>query len=63
MKLAYSMRRRQTSVRMTRWILFISFIFLFARLIFATLGAWDHHQGKMSEPAGQIMNIGDRHDN
>ncbi len=63
MKLAYPMRRRRTSVRMTRWILFISFIFLFARLIFATLGAWDHHQEKMSEPSGQIISVDDRHDN
>lgn len=63
MKLAYPMRRRRTSVRMTRWILFISFIFLFARLIFATLGAWDHHQDKMSEPVRQIMNSDERRDN
>lgn len=65
MKLAYTMRRRRTSVRMTRWILLISFAFLFARLIFATLGAWHHQQEQRDnivEPIGQMQKIavGDR---
>ncbi|MEA9388994.1 YfgG family protein [Acerihabitans sp. TG2] len=65
-KLAYSMRRRRTSGRMTRWILLISFFILFARLVFATLGAW-HYQlndiEKIAHPVEQIRNIGDRDNN
>ncbi len=66
MKLAYSMRRRRTSVRMTRWILLISFLILFARLVFATLGAW-HHQlndiEKIAQPVEQISSADDRSNN
>lgn len=66
MKLAYSMRRRRTSVRMTRWILLISFFILFARLVFATLGAW-HHQlndiEKIAPPVEQISNARDSSEN
>ncbi|WP_413737620.1 YfgG family protein [Sodalis sp. RH21] len=54
------MRRRRTSVRMTRWILLISFVFLFARLVFATVGAWQHQQDKINEPAGQMNSVDDR---
>ena len=60
MKLAYPMRRRRTSVRMTRWILLISFIILFGRFIYASIGAWQHHQNKSAEPAGQIFNNDNR---
>ncbi|WP_213989918.1 YfgG family protein [Sodalis sp. dw_96] len=64
MKLAYSMhKRRRTSVRMTRWILLISFIILFGRFIFAAIGAWQHQQVKPAEPAEQMVNDGSRPDN
>nr|WP_196237780.1 YfgG family protein [Biostraticola tofi] len=33
---------------MTRWILLISFIILFGRLIFASISAWHHHQSKQT---------------
>lgn len=66
MKLAYSMRRRRTSGRMTRWILLISFFILFARLVFATLGAW-HHQlngiEKIASPVENRRNVDDRGNN
>ncbi|TKI06680.1 YfgG family protein [Martelella alba] len=54
------MRRRRTSFRITRWILFISFIILFGRFIYATIGAWQHQQHKSAEPAGQMLNSDNR---
>jgi len=51
---------------MIRWILLISFFILFARLVFATLGAW-HHQlnsiEKIASPVENRRNIDDRGNN
>ncbi len=64
MKLAYPMRkRRRTSIRMTRWVLLISFIILFGRFIYAAVGAWQYQQGKTAEPAEQILNTDNRPEN
>ncbi|QWA09664.1 DUF2633 family protein [Sodalis ligni] len=63
MKLAYPRKRRRTSVRMTRWILLISFIILFGRLIYATIGAWQHQQDGTAEPTEQVVNDDSRPDN
>ncbi|XBS68743.1 YfgG family protein [Acerihabitans sp. KWT182] len=46
-------KRRRTSVRMTRWILLISFIILFGRFVFAAIGAWHHQQAQPAEPIEQ----------
>lgn len=40
---------------MTRWILLISFIILLGRLLYATVGAWHHHQNKRVTPAEQTV--------
>ncbi|AHF76265.1 hypothetical protein Sant_1196 [Sodalis praecaptivus] len=55
MKAAFRMRRRPTTGRMTRWILLISFIILVGRLLYATVGAWHHHQNKRVTPAEQTV--------
>ncbi|MCT4701458.1 YfgG family protein [Enterobacteriaceae bacterium H20N1] len=40
-----SMRRRHRfNNRMTRIILLISFLFLFGRFVYSSIGAWHHHQ-------------------
>ncbi|WP_165911760.1 YfgG family protein [Biostraticola tofi] len=48
LKLNIFKHKRRTSLRMTRWILLISFIILFGRLIFASISAWHHHQSKQT---------------
>lgn len=47
--------RHRFNNRMTRIILLISFLFLFGRFIYSSIGAWYHHQDKkeQNQPAQQ----------
>ncbi len=38
--------RHRFNSRMTRIVLLISFFFLFGRLVYSSIGAWQHHQDK-----------------
>lgn len=38
--------RKRFNSRMTRIILLISFVFLFGRFVYSSIGAWYHHQDK-----------------
>lgn len=40
-------KRHHLNNRMTRTILLISFILLLGRVIYASIGAWYHHQEKV----------------
>ena len=48
--------RNRFNNRMTRIILLISFLFLFGRFIYSSIGAWYHHQDKkeQNQPVQQI---------
>ena len=41
--------RNKFNNRMTRIILLISFLFLFGRFIYSSIGAWYHHQDKKEQ--------------
>ncbi|MCS3431948.1 YfgG family protein [Klebsiella sp. BIGb0407] len=41
--------RNRFNSRMTRIILLISFIFLFGRFVYSSIGAWYHHQDKKEQ--------------
>lgn len=41
--------RNRFNNRMTRIILLISFLFLFGRFIYSSIGAWYHHQDKKEQ--------------
>jgi len=41
--------RHRFNTRMTRIILLISFLFLFGRFIYSSIGAWYHHQDKKEQ--------------
>lgn len=42
-------RRHRFNNRMTRIILLISFLFLFGRFVYSSIGAWYHHQDKKAD--------------
>ncbi len=42
-------KRHRFNGRMTRIVLLISFLFLFGRLIYSSIGAWHHHQEKVQQ--------------
>ncbi len=42
-------RRHRFNNRMTRIILLISFLFLFGRFVYSSIGAWYHHQDKKTD--------------
>ncbi|NIY49022.1 DUF2633 family protein [Cedecea colo] len=45
-----SMRRRHRfNHRMTRIILLISFLFLFGRFVYSSIGAWYYHQDQKAQ--------------
>lgn len=39
-------KRHRFNTRMTRIVLFISFLFFFGRFVYSSIGAWQHHQDK-----------------
>lgn len=41
--------RKKFNSRMTRIILLISFLFLFGRFVYSSIGAWYHHQDKKEQ--------------
>lgn len=41
--------RKRFNSRMTRIILLISFLFLFGRFVYSSIGAWYHHQDKKEQ--------------
>ena len=41
--------RKRFNSRMTRIILLISFVFLFGRFVYSSIGAWYHHQDKKEQ--------------
>lgn len=41
--------RNKFNSRMTRIILLISFLFLFGRFVYSSIGAWYHHQDKKEQ--------------
>ncbi|WP_435952584.1 YfgG family protein [Dryocola sp. BD626] len=53
-----SMRRRHRfNGRMTRIILLISFLFLFGRFVYSSIGAWYHHQDKKAEAQQSSLSV------
>lgn len=49
MMMTHKMKRR-TNIRMTRIVLLISFIILFGRLLYASIGALNHHRSQQNSP-------------
>ncbi|STC90335.1 Protein of uncharacterised function (DUF2633) [Edwardsiella hoshinae] len=41
--------KRRTNIHMTRIVLLISFIILFGRLLYASIGAINHHQDQQRQ--------------
>ncbi len=41
-------KRQRSNGRMIRIVLLISFIVFFARFVYSSIGAWHHHQEKVS---------------
>ena len=50
-----SLRKRRKTGRMTRIVLFISFIILAGRLLFVLPGAFQHHQEKKANAEPPIV--------
>jgi hypothetical protein len=42
---------------MTRIILLISFLFLFGRFVYSSIGAWYHHQDKKAEAQQSSLSV------
>ncbi|URJ24353.1 DUF2633 family protein [Candidatus Blochmanniella camponoti] len=40
------MKRKKKKIRVAKWILLISFTILFARLIYASVNAWNYHKNR-----------------
>lgn len=38
------MKKKKTKVRITKWVLFISFMILLIRLIYASINAWNYQK-------------------
>ncbi|UCQ42074.1 YfgG family protein [Edwardsiella piscicida] len=45
--------KRRTNMRMTRIVLLISFIILFGRLLYASIGALNHHRSQQNTSVEQ----------
>jgi len=45
---------------MTRIILLISFLFLFGRFVYSSIGAWHHHQDKKAQQSSLSVDITNR---
>ncbi|WP_116603343.1 YfgG family protein [Edwardsiella piscicida] len=52
MMMTHKMKRR-TNMRMTRIVLLISFIILFGRLLYASIGALNHHRSQQNTSVEQ----------
>ncbi|ACY83793.1 DUF2633 family protein [Edwardsiella piscicida] len=52
MMMTHKMKRR-TNIRMTRIVLLISFIILFGRLLYASIGALNHHRSQQNTSVEQ----------
>ena len=48
-------KRHHFNGRMTRIILLISFLFLFGRFIYSSIGAWYHHQDKKAVQQSSLV--------
>ncbi|NDJ56843.1 DUF2633 family protein [Enterobacteriaceae bacterium 4M9] len=46
--------RNQFNGRMTRIVLLISFLFFFGRFVYSSIGAWYHHQEKVSSQQSSL---------
>ncbi|EFE23904.1 hypothetical protein EDWATA_01059 [Edwardsiella tarda ATCC 23685] len=56
--------KRRTNGHMTRIVLLISFIILFGRLLYASIGAISHHQDQLRQtPASEQSQASSRSDN
>lgn len=53
-------KRQRSNSRMIRIVLLISFIVFFARFVYSSIGAWHHHQQKVS---GQQTSLSISRDN
>ncbi|EKS7762621.1 DUF2633 family protein [Edwardsiella ictaluri] len=49
--------KRRTNIRMTRIVLLISFIILFGRLLYASIGALNHHRSQQNSPVEQSQPV------
>jgi len=54
---AMSFRKRQKTGRMTRIILFVSFIILVGRLVYVVPGAIEHHKQKKQDTAVPALKL------
>lgn len=50
-------RRHRFNGRMTRIILLISFLFLFGRFVYSSIGAWHHHQDKKADAQQSSLSV------
>nr|WP_237391219.1 YfgG family protein [Cedecea sulfonylureivorans] len=50
-------RRHRFNGRMTRIILLISFLFLFGRFVYSSIGAWQHHQDKKADAQQSSLSV------
>ncbi len=50
-------RRHRFNSRMTRIILLISFLFLFGRFVYSSIGAWYHHQDKKAQAQQSSLSV------
>lgn len=50
-------RRHRFNSRMTRIILLISFLFLFGRFVYSSIGAWHHHQDKKADAQQSSLSV------
>jgi len=55
-----SFRKRQKTGKITRIILFVSFVILLGRLIYVIPAAFEHHQQKKVEPATPVSAVNDK---